>query len=141
MKFFQLPTGARFQYRGEAYRKSGPLVATREAGGAQQLMRRSANVKPETSDAGQAPEMASENRLPLSRVEAAFQVFYLACEQLLAESSGDQSEARQEELRRRLKTHRQRFFTQLQPPVVVRGRSLIASPMGGALVDSARPAH
>lgn len=116
MKFFQLPVGARFEYRGEVYRKSGPLVATREAGGAQQLMMRSANVNPDTPEAGQAPEIAPGESLPVDRVEAAFQVFYQACEQLLAESSSAHSGPQQEELSQRLRSHRRRFFEQLRRP-------------------------
>jgi hypothetical protein len=114
MKFFQLPIGARFEYRGEVYRKSGPLVATREVGGAQQLMMRSANVKPESSEAEQGSETAPGESLPADRVEAAFRDFYQACEQLLAESSGAQTGTQQEELLQRLRTHRQRFFAQIK---------------------------
>ena len=116
MKFFQLPIGARFEYRGEAYRKSGPLVATKEVGGAQQFMMRSASVKPEPPDAGPAPRATPGDSLPLDRVEAAFGVFYQACEQLLAESSGAQTGAWQEELLERLRVHRRIFFARLKLP-------------------------
>lgn len=116
MKFFHLPIGTRFEYRGETYRKSGPLVATRESDGSQQLMMRSASVNPEASDAGRAPETVSGDSLPADRVEVAFEVFYQACEQLLKESSGAESGPRQDEVHQRLRIYRQRFFEQLRPP-------------------------
>ena len=116
MKFFHLPIGAQFEYRGESYRKSGPLVATREGDGRQQLMMRSASVKPESSNPGQPPQTESGEHLSADQVKAAFQIFYQACEQLMVESSGAQSGPQQEELRRRLRTHRQRFLEKLQVP-------------------------
>jgi hypothetical protein len=116
MKFYNIPIGTRFEYRDETYRKSGPLVAVREANGSQQLMMRSANVKPEVFEAGGAPEIGPGDSLPADRVEAAFDVFYQACEQLLKESGGAQSGPQQDEVRQRLRMHRRRFFEQLQDP-------------------------
>ncbi|MCB1800698.1 MAG: hypothetical protein KDI82_03320 [Gammaproteobacteria bacterium] len=45
MKFHQLPVGARFAWRGDTWRKTAALTATRDAGTAQQkLVPRSADV-------------------------------------------------------------------------------------------------
>src|SRR5690606_3785310 len=46
MKFSELPVGQHFEYEGERYLKSGPLVATHEASGQRRFMPRYGAVTP-----------------------------------------------------------------------------------------------
>ncbi len=68
MKIHQLPLGARFEYEGEEYVKTGPLFATGRAG--QRLIPKYAVLKPIGDTPPPAGPAAAEN-LPRARVLAA----------------------------------------------------------------------
>lgn len=80
MKIHQLPMGARFEYEGEEYVKSGPLLATGQRG--QRLIPKYALLKP-VGDA--AAPVAEKPAVTLSgdRVRAAFDAFCAECEPLV----------------------------------------------------------
>lgn len=113
MKFFQLPMGARFEYRGQTYTKSGPLVAIKEGTGGQQLMLRSAEVRLDAS--GDEPSMpkASDTQVSLDTVRAAFETFFLGCEKLLNDAVAVENTKAGEDCRRGLLELKQEFFAQL----------------------------
>lgn len=84
MKLQHLPLGARFEYEGVVYVKTGPLTATAEQGG-QRVIPRYAVLKP--LDVA-VPEPAASGRGQLSRtaVLAAFEDFYTASRALVGEA-------------------------------------------------------
>jgi hypothetical protein len=76
MKIHQLPEGARFEYEGEEYVKTGPMFATGKRG--QRLIPKYAVLKPlGTLDA--VPAKAESDTLPRTAVRAAFDAFYAEC--------------------------------------------------------------
>lgn len=80
MRIHQLPLGARFEYEGQEYVKTGPLFGTGEAG--QRLIPKYAVLK-SLGEAGapqQAPRSASVLR---ADVFLAFESFYAQCRPLV----------------------------------------------------------
>lgn len=63
MKFMLLPVGARFEFQGEAYTKSSPVIASRDSSGEGRMIPRSAVVRPlaegEQAEVTQLPEHVS----------------------------------------------------------------------------------
>ena len=79
MKIDQLPIGARFEYRGEEYVKTGPLFGTGQNG--PQLIPRSAILRPIGK-----PEDAHESvndRVARADILRAFNAFYAECRALV----------------------------------------------------------
>lgn len=76
MKIHQLPLGARFEYEGEEYVKTGPLFAAGKTG--QRLIPKYAILKPLDPV---APAKAPPPQEVLSRADVlrAFEAFYTAC--------------------------------------------------------------
>ena len=80
MKIHQLPQGARFEYEGEEYVKTGPLFASGKAG--QRLIPKYAVLRP--LDAVPATKTkADEARLPRRHAVAAIDAFHAECRQLV----------------------------------------------------------
>ena len=81
MKFQHLPIGARFEYEGKVYVKTGPVAAASEQGG-QRMIPRFAVLKPLD---GSAPAARPEpgRKLDEARVLAAFEAFHADCARLL----------------------------------------------------------
>lgn len=79
MKIHQLPMGARFEYEGQAYVKTGPMLATGPGG--QRLIPRYAVLKV----LGDQPSPVPQGPKPLSRqaVTAAFEAFRTRCRPLV----------------------------------------------------------
>jgi hypothetical protein len=84
LKLQHLAIGARFEYEGVVYVKTGPLTASSEQGGAR-IIPRYAILKP--VDAPQ-PGSASPERVGLDSktVHAAFDSFFETCNRLVDES-------------------------------------------------------
>lgn len=82
MKIHQLPMGARFEYEGEEYVKTGPLVAAGPKG--QRMIPKYAVLKPLAGVAAPAPTPRRET-LARADVLAAFEAFYGSCRSLVAE--------------------------------------------------------
>lgn len=80
MKIHQLPNGARFEYEGEEYVKTGPLFATGKGG--QRLIPKYAVLKPLGAAAG-ACEKSKKDALSRSKVLKAFETFYAECQSRL----------------------------------------------------------
>lgn len=81
MKIHQLPLGARFEFEGGEYVKTGPLVATGKAG--QRLIPKYAMLKVLRDTATATPEKTSDT-LSRAQVLDAFDTFYADCRALLA---------------------------------------------------------
>lgn len=80
MKLQHLPIGARFEYEGQIYVKTGPLTASAEQGG-QRVIPRYAVLRPlDPTPSAEAPG-AGVRRLDAQRVRKAFDRFYAVCEQ------------------------------------------------------------
>jgi hypothetical protein len=92
MKIHQLPLGARFEYEGAEYVKTGPMFATGPAG--QRMIPKYAVLKPLVgTDA--APEAAQSETVLRAEVLKAFGTFYLRCAALVPEGErGDLEAAR-----------------------------------------------
>lgn len=102
MKFQLLPLGARFEYEGKVYVKTGPMTASSEQGG-QRMIPRFAVLKP-LDAAPPAPSRKAGRKLDEAAVLAAFEGFYGECAALQA----DDADARQ-----RLEAARRRFLDSL----------------------------
>lgn len=81
MKIHQLPMGARFEYEGQEYVKTGPMFATGKAG--QRLIPKYAVLKllGETPEVPPAPQ---RKMLPRDEVLGAFEAFYAECRTLIS---------------------------------------------------------
>lgn len=109
MKFSQLPIGARFEFEGKAYVKTGPIAASSEEGG-QRMIPRYAVLR---SLDGSAPVALPKAVRSLGEgvVTAAFDAFYRDCGRLLEDTVEDDDSL--EAARRRLSSARDRFFAAL----------------------------
>ena len=96
MKLQHLSMGARFEYEGVVYVKTGPLTASSEEGG-QRIIARYAILKALDVPAVEASKTPVIGRLEAVRVRTAFERFYESCERLVPEGSrGELAEARQQ---------------------------------------------
>jgi hypothetical protein len=91
MKLQHLPIGARFEYEGVVFAKTGPLTASSETGG-QRIIPRHAVLRPLDQ-----PSAESKGRLEAPVVRKAFNVFFETCSRLL----GDDGRAELEQARQR----------------------------------------
>lgn len=108
MKFQQLALGARFEFEGAAFVKSGPLTATSEAG-QQRMIPRFAVLKPLDTAQPVAPAKVV-GKIDAERLLAAFDVFYQDAATLL---QADNAELPAEKLEA-LVAARQRFLSVLE---------------------------
>ncbi len=108
MKFQLLPLGARFEFEGKVYVKTGPLTATTEEGG-QRMIPRSAVLKPLDVPVAQTPKV--DRKLDEAAVTAAFEVFFADCVRLLHVAGADELQA--QALRAELDAARERFLARL----------------------------
>jgi len=108
MKFQLLPLGARFEFEGKVYVKTGPLTATTEEGG-QRMIPRSAVLKPLDAPVVQAPK--ATRKLDEVTVTAAFEVFFADCVRLLHAAGADELQA--QALRAELDAAQKRFLAGL----------------------------
>lgn len=92
MKIHQLPLGARFEYQGEAFVKTGPMSAT-GSNGAQRLIPKYAQL---TVPGEAAPSGGKAGTQRASAVLEAFEVFYATCAQLVPEDRQTELEAARE---------------------------------------------
>jgi hypothetical protein len=82
MKIHQLPQGARFEYEGKEYVKSGPLSGSGKDG--QRLIPRYAVLKPlDSEEVGRGPKRSA---LAEADVRGAFETFYADCKILVPEA-------------------------------------------------------
>ena len=92
MKLQHLAVGARFEYEGKVFVKTGPLTASSDQGG-QQIIPRYAVLKPlDLPESAPAPGVAAR-RLDPQRVRKAFEAFYASCDALVAPADREQLEA------------------------------------------------
>jgi hypothetical protein len=109
MKFQLLAIGARFEFEGKVYVKTGPLTAATEAGG-QRMIPRSAVLKPLDAPVVEKPKAG--RKLDEAAVTAAFELFFTDCARLLQTAESDVLRARA--LRAELDAARQRFLAGLK---------------------------
>lgn len=105
MKFQLLAIGARFEFEGNVYVKTGPLTAASEAGG-QRMIPRSAVLKP--LDAPVVDKPKAGRKLDAVAVTAAFELFFTDCARLL--QSAETDVLRASALRAELDAARERFL-------------------------------
>jgi hypothetical protein len=81
MKIHQLPQGARFEYEGEEFVKTGPMSGTGKAG--QRLIPRYSVLKPlDNVETASTPKI---NALPRADALRAFDAFYTDCKGMVPE--------------------------------------------------------
>ncbi|UCV21452.1 hypothetical protein [Ferribacterium limneticum] len=80
MKLQHLPLGARFEYEGVVYVKTGPLTASSEAGG-QRIIPRHVMLRPLDP-----PATEGKGRLEAPLVCKAFNAFFETCNRLVGEA-------------------------------------------------------
>jgi len=80
MKIHQLPQGARFEYEGNEYVKTGPLFGTGKGG--QRLIPRYAVLKP--LDNVETASRPKSDALPRADVREAFETFFTDCKALVS---------------------------------------------------------
>jgi hypothetical protein len=91
MKFQLLPVGARFEFEGKVYTKTGPVQASSSEGGSR-MIPRYASLKP--LDGTPAPAKAKPGRkLDEATVLAAFDEFHRTCSRLVDEPARLELEA------------------------------------------------
>lgn len=102
MKIHQLPQGARFEYEGEEYVKTGPMLATGKGG--LRLIPKYAVLKP-VGEVEAARETPKGEAIAREKLLAAFAVFYSGCENMVPE-----------ERRSELQAARVRFLETIEAP-------------------------
>lgn len=91
MKIHQLPLGARFEYQGEVYVKTAPMMARSDAG-VQRLVPRYAVLTLVEAEAPGSPDLRRD-----------FDTFYQACARLVPPESQTELAAARERFLERLK--------------------------------------
>ncbi|TCJ18916.1 hypothetical protein EZJ19_01540 [Parasulfuritortus cantonensis] len=86
MKFQHLPVGARFEYEGKTYVKTGPIAAASETG-AQRMIPRHAVLNPLDGAGERAPARAAR-KLAEATVLAAFERYHAECLGLAGAEAG-----------------------------------------------------
>ena len=93
MRLQHLPIGARFEYEGLIFVKTGPLTATSEQGG-QRIIPRHAMLMPLEAP---VPEGKRGTASEAARVRIAFDTFFETCRRLVDEPHRDElAKARQQ---------------------------------------------
>ena len=110
MKFQLLAIGARFEFEGKEYVKTGPLTASSD--GVQRMIPRFAVLK--LLDASVDPARKTPSKLDEAIVLAAFETFYVESTRLLQTLPSDADQART--CLAELAAARQRFLDQIAPP-------------------------
>lgn len=91
MKLQHLPMGARFEYEGQIFTKTGPMTASAEQGG-QRIIPRYATLRP--LDAAPAESARGKSgQVDMLKVQAAFSSFHDTCCELVDESDWPALEA------------------------------------------------
>lgn len=90
MKIHQLPQGARFEYEGEEYVKTGPMLATGKGG--VRLIPKYAVLKP-VGEVEAARETAQGQSVVREKLLAAFDVFCAECQTLVPEDRRSELQA------------------------------------------------
>jgi hypothetical protein len=111
MKFQMLGVGARFEYAGVNYVKSGPLTAISESG-VQRMIPRFALLRPLDGPTETLPKVS--RALDEAAVLAAFEAFYAACLSEFEAVCRDSTAA--PAWRARLESARRRFAAALENP-------------------------
>lgn len=111
-KFSLLAIGETFEYQGERYTKSGPLIASRLENGSQRMIPRSAVVTPLSG--AEAPAAKVESRqLPTEQVLEAFEHYHRGCLDWLAMTEKVDEELAAS-IREAMATARERFLAELK---------------------------
>lgn len=90
MKIQHLPIGARFEFEGQIFVKTGPMTAASEAGG-QRVIPRYATLR--SLEAPVVEKISKSGALERARVMAAFAAYDRICAGLVDEASRPQLEA------------------------------------------------
>ncbi|MCB1887724.1 MAG: hypothetical protein KDH20_08960 [Rhodocyclaceae bacterium] len=97
MKIDQIPVGARFQLKGKAFTKVGPMTAAGESGGTT-FIPKHAVLQPAPGEAPPAPPPPLSGALDASRVLAAVDAYHREALALVGEAGRDGLEAARQRL-------------------------------------------
>ena len=113
MKFQQLKIGQKFEYQGNTYVKSSPLLASQVETGEQKLIPRYAAIV--VMDASLSQENKTVSRqINTDLVQAAFDKFYAEALDALAAAGSQLDKHKLESIQSRLELSRDVFFNELQ---------------------------
>ena len=113
MKFQQLKIGQKFEYQGNTYVKSSPLLANQVDTGEQKLIPRYAAI--EVLDAALSPENKTASRqINTDLVRTAFDKFYAETLDALTSVGSQLDKHTLESIQSRLEFSRDEFFYELQ---------------------------
>lgn len=96
LKFHELPIGQQFEFEGEIYAKSAPLVASHAQSGKQKFMPRYAVVRLAGETMPAAP-VAKSGMIRAELVGSAFEEFYACCLAMLENLPVEKQDAAREE--------------------------------------------
>ena len=99
MKFHELSIGQQFEFEGEMYAKSAPLIANHAQSGKQKFMPRYAVVRLAGETMPAAP-VVKGGPIRAEVVISAFEVFYKSCLQALENLPVEKQDAAREEFER-----------------------------------------
>lgn len=113
-KFTLLPVGECFEYQGEQYSKTGPLIATNLKDNHRRMIPRSAMVMPLTDTAvPPPPDTSKSTTLDAASTLAAFEHYHCGCLDWLRLAEKEMSSETTEQIRTAMEQARQRFIQDL----------------------------
>ena len=112
MKFQQLKIGQKFEYQGNTYVKSSPLIASHAETGEQKLIPRYAAVVV-TDTTMPSGDKKITRKLNTEQVQIAFEKFYTAVLESLTMSGAKIDAHTLESMHNQLESSRQEFFKEL----------------------------
>jgi hypothetical protein len=115
VKFHEISIGQRFNFEGDVYVKTGPVMASCERDGSRRLMRRSSQVTLSGDETGaeSAETSTSAEALTRERVLTAFEAFSGLCHRCLEDMVEACDQRAVEEARRALQRARNEFIAAL----------------------------
>jgi len=112
MKFGQLKIGAAFEFEGEIYIKTSPMIGRCQGNGTQKFFRRAMEVV-WRDEAPQTKPSKPGRRLTQAEIAEAFDDFYHHCQQCLEDLTGQLDTSLLQSLRGQLENARRDFLARL----------------------------
>ena len=112
MKFGLLEIGASFEFEGETYVKTSPMIGSNQKNQQQKFFRRAAEIDC-CDDSAEATPVAQIHSLSKTDVTEAFAKFYSHCEQCLQDLSPSLEAQHIQRMRKQLESAKNDFLTKI----------------------------
>jgi hypothetical protein len=112
MKFGHVKIGASFEFDGQTYVKTSPMIGRNQSKGTQKFFRRAMEVNYREFDVDEKPELQNRS-LSHTQVAEAFAEFYRQCEQCLLSLTPKVDEPLLQQLRGELEHARGEFWAKI----------------------------